>query len=205
MDSLYDQKIIIHYARILYQSISRRSPEGKALVSWLEGSRSFFGGEELKKSKNKVSEKLWTQIGDMLNIHWENVKTATVDNFSENHALFSDHFHLDDVERALFDIACRYHSCSVFEGLVDAGIESEHAKAPSLLSLLLGVSKQDIKKRLSKGAPLITSGLLSIDEWDLRKGSFYLEPVENLITALSYPNHGNGRYSKLTCWADRPI
>jgi SpoVK/Ycf46/Vps4 family AAA+-type ATPase len=180
----------------VYRAIDRRMPEASVLASWLNTYAAGLGLPENSLPADDRSERSrrsgvpgrdWDIVRRALDL--ATVRQSEPDKLDRWVAAFERRLALDAQETLILSLVLRYAIDDCMEQLYDDIARSRcrpsHITAESrLIALLLAIPRADIENRLTGGAKLFSSGLLSIGS----QGQVYaMTPLVNLIRRDTSP------------------
>ncbi len=201
MLSAYLRHLVLGYLANLSARLRHRSPEGGQLVKWVLGAADELElpvhaeKPRLQKSAGSdggISSEDWAWLSEFLVNQHKASKRIRADRTGQRIRRLGRQMRLSRTDVLLLELMLCYETQSVVDSMVEE-IFSHHVFSRlqhqffslrnTALACLLGVSMGTLRRRLASDAPLVRSGLISIDQ----DGDFQLlrrllrlghEPVE---------------------------
>ena len=186
----YERRLIVSYLLNAHARLDRNREPGVELARWVAVKGDVLGladrtgksGEQWQKTAAEEawrSAKRWRALQDVLEGARASMERVRADRTAMRLRRFAREMHLSRMDLALLEILLRYRTQSLVESLADS-IFSNTMPFPRwgplfnvmsrALTCLLGVSPGGVAARFAPEAPLVRSGLVSVD----RDGDFEL-------------------------------
>ena len=201
MLNAYENNLLASYLANVAAGLDHRDPEARELIDWVadRDNRIAFGAKRRRHRRRhrdpdfdekKISAKKLRRLEEALRNQCAD-KPARRDRTALRLGRLRKMAGLDRTDLDILELLLRYETHTVFESMIDDIFESPGPSMDVLnlrgwaVSLLLGLTANRIQSRLRDGAPLIRSGLVSIDN----DGDFAIPGrLRRLATA---PGNGN--------------
>ena len=201
MLNAYENNLLASYLANVAAGLDHRDPEARELIDWVadRDNRIAFGAKRRRHRRRhrdpdfdekKISAKKLRRLEEALRNQCAD-KPARRDRTALRLGRLGKTAGLDRTDLDILELLLRYETHTVFESMIDDIFESPGPSMDVLnlrgwaVSLLLGLTANRIQSRLRDGAPLIRSGLVSIDN----DGDFAIPGrLRRLATA---PGNGN--------------
>ena len=181
----YERRLVLSYLANATSRLDRDSPEARELVDWVMENGDVLGltTSELeplrerprrRKSRSGLSKGQWQDLRDCV-MEGANAGSQRVraDRLSLRLRSLGREMQLSRTDVAILEIVLRYRSHPVVESLFDEVFEEGHrfrrltkifnVRGPAL-PCFLGISGRTFLARFASDAPLVKSGLVSVDE-----------------------------------------
>ena len=174
----YERKLLNSYLANIAAGLKRRDPETRELIDWIadrdtriaSGARRRHRRRHLRLDweEKKISAKKLRRVEGSLRKEYSPIP-ARQDRTALRLRRLGKTAGLNRTDLDILELLLRYETHAVFESMIDDIFE---APGPSMnvlnlrgraLSLILGFTARTIQSRLEDGAPLVRSGLVSID------------------------------------------
>jgi len=182
MLTAYMRRLILGYLANIAARVRHRSPEGRELVKWV-----LNAADDLKlpvcsgKAQShedtcrdgEITSDEWNQLCDILVAEYGALKRVRADRTGQRIRRLARHMKLSRSDVALLELMLCYETQPVVESMADEILCHHrfgrlHRQLFSLgnrgLSYALGVSMGTLCRRLATDAPLVRSGLVSVDD-----------------------------------------
>ena len=178
MLTAYESKLLTSYLANIASGLKRRDPEARELIDWIadRDNRIASGarrrrrrrhlGSDLKKEK--ITAKKLRNVEESLRQECSDIP-ARRDRTALRLRRLGKTAGLNGTDIDILELLLHYETHAVFESMIDDIFE---APGPSMnvlnprgwaMSLILGFTARTIQSRLQDGAPLVRSGLVSVD------------------------------------------
>ena len=174
----YERKLLNSYLANIASGLKRRNPEARELIDWIadrdtriaSGARRRHRRRYLRLDweEKKISAQKLRRVEVSLRKEYSAIP-ARRDRTALRLRRLGKTAGLNRTDLDILELLLRYETHAVFESMIDDIFE---APGPSMnvlnlrgwaLSLILGFTARTIQSRLEDGAPLVRSGLVSID------------------------------------------
>ena len=140
------------------------------------------GGVELGRDQDepKLSRKTWESLKDLLARELASARNVRADSMAARNRELSRIVRISSTDRAILELLLRYETRPPVESFVDMAVRSISTRGYNLslsdqaLPGLLGLSYSTCSARLNPGAPLLRSGLVSVEDDGV------IQPVDRL-------------------------
>ena len=226
MQGRYEKFIVCGYLDNLIARTGRSSLLATQIAEWVSSDGQWLGidyqerddysdKEERKRRRvrrrqTKVTAEAWREIKTIVRARKKYYQRGSPTLFDQNLNTISDYFQLDDVERKILDIVCRFQCRGPLEDLCQSMLNTKSIDAETLIARLLGLPQRAILRRVIPSSRLRRTGLL-VSEKTSYLDEFKLSLPERLLTGLLPPNRtfdditaalvSRSKKSKLT-WED---
>ena len=215
----YERRLAVSYLANAVSSVHRDSPEASELVDWVSENADLLGlatpvielcegRPRRRKATSGLSKRQW---GDLRNLVLEarqaGGRRARADRLAVRLRNLGREMQLSKADVAILEILLRYRSHPVVESLVDSVFEGGrhyrrltkifNVRGPAL-PCFLGISGRTFLARFESDAPLVKSGLVSVDE----DGD--VSVIERLRRLASIPGNSRLAAHELLLDAARP-
>ena len=185
MLTTYERHLVLRYLANAVSSLHRDSPEAGELTDWVSENTGLLGlsasaielcGERprRRKSKSGFSKSQWNELRDhLLEGNRTDARRVRADRLTVRLRSLGREMRLSRTDLAILEILLRYRSHPVVESLVDSVFERGrhyrrltkvfNVRGPAL-PCFLGISGRTFLARFESDAPLVKSGLVSVDE-----------------------------------------
>ena len=177
MLNAYERRLALFYLTNMLRRLRRTTSESKNLAEWLEENASVIASgarstERMRTtaSTTPLSARNWRTLRNL--IEKESVATADVspDPMGCRLRRLGETVELSSLDIALLEVLLRYKTQPVIESLIDAPFLYTHASLGPMnarsaaLPCVLGKSTNIVRSRFAEDAPLVRTGLVSIDD-----------------------------------------
>ena len=179
MLTAYERHLLACYLAKAAAGLHHRDREASALAEWVadrenrvacgrRSKRSRLRGTELDPEEGMSAEKL-RRLAEALQEECAATKKARFDRTAQRLQSLAPTADLSRTDVAILELLLRYQSQPIIESMVDDvfGPTARHINPLNLkgpaLSVLLGISANTVHRRFRNDAPLVRSGLVSID------------------------------------------
>ena len=200
MLTAYERKLLTSYLANIASGLKRRDPEARELIDWIAdrdnrialGARRRHRRRHLRpgSEEERINAKKLRCVEKALRKECSNIP-ARRDRTALRLRRLGKTAGLNRTDIDILELLLRYVTHAVFEAMIDDIFESPGPRMNVLnprgrtVSLILGLTANTIQSRLRDGAPLVRSGLVSIDN----DGDLAIpRRLRRLATA-----HGDGR------------
>ena len=185
MLTTYERHLVLRYLANAVSSLRRDSPEAGELTDWvsentgllsLSASAAELCGERPRRRKSKIgfSKSQWNELRNhLLEGNRTDARRVRADRLTVRLRSLGREMRLSRTDLAILEILLRYRSHPVVESLVDSVFERGrhyrrltkvfNVRGPAL-PCFLGISGRTFLARFESDAPLVKSGLVSVDE-----------------------------------------
>ncbi len=179
MLSAYEHRLLALYLANAASRLSHREPEAMALAMWVADRENLIARGRKRARRRRweidrnegLSARQFRALGEALREECSN-HTARPDRTARRLRRLGRSADLTRTDLAILETLLRYRTQSVFESMIDDIFERSF-DGPVVFSLrgrtlpvLLGLSPNAVARRLEAAAPLVRSGLVSIDSSD---------------------------------------
>lgn len=181
MLTAYEHRLFASYLANAASRLSHRDPEATALARWVTDRENLIArGRESRRSRRRrreierdeeLSAQRFLDLGDALREEYSNRK-ARPDLTARRLRRLGHSTGLSRTDLAILEVLLRYWTRPVFESMIDDIFEGSFDSGPVFslggwtLPVLLGRSPNAVAGRFEVDAPLVRSGLVSIDRDD---------------------------------------
>ncbi len=181
MLTAYEHRLLALYLANAASRLSHRDPEATALAMWVTDRESLIArGRESRRSRRRRREfdcddeltaRRFRNLGATLREECAN-RRVRPDRVARRLRRLGHSAGLSPTDVAILEVLLRYWTRPVFESMIDDIFEGSLDSGPvfslggRILPVLLGRSPNAIARRLEADAPLVRSGLVSIDRDD---------------------------------------
>ena len=178
MLTAYERKLLTSYLANIASGLKRRDPEARELIDWIAdrdnrialGTRRRHRRRHLRSDleKEKISTKKLRCVEESLRKECSDIR-ARRDRTALRLRRLGKTAGLNRTDIDILELLLRYETHAVFESMIDDIFESPGPSMNVLnprgwaVSLILGLTTNTIQSRLQDGAPLVRSGLISMD------------------------------------------
>ena len=178
MLTAYERKLLTSYLANIASGLRRRDPEARELIDWIGdrdnrialGTRRRHRRRHLRsdQEKEKISTKKLRCVEESLRKECSDIP-ARRDRTALRLRRLGKTAGLNRTDTDILELLLRYETHAVFESMIDDIFESPGPSMNVLnprgwaASLILGLTTNTIQSRLLDGAPLVRSGLISMD------------------------------------------
>ena len=178
MLTAYERKLLTSYLANIASGLKRRDPEARELIDWIAdrdnrialGARTRRRRRRLRSDleKEKISTKKLRCVEESLRKECSDIP-ARRDRTALRLRRLGKTAGLNRTDTDILELLLRYETHAVFESMIDDIFESPGPSMNVLnprgwaASLILGLTTNTIQSRLQDGAPLVRSGLVSMD------------------------------------------
>ena len=178
MLTAYETKLLASYLANIASGLTSRDPEARALVDWIGDRDQRIGSGAGKRGRRRrrgqdldeanVTTRTLRDIADDLRRECANSR-ARRDRTSLRLRQLGVTAGLNGTDLDILELLLRYETHTVFESMIDDIFEAPGPRMSVLnqrgwtVPLTLGLRSRTIQSRLQGGAPLVRSGLVSID------------------------------------------
>ena len=179
MLTAYERHLLARYLANAASGLHHRDREASALAEWVADrenrvargrrrKRSRLHGMELDPEDGMSAAKL-RRLAEALQEECTATKKARFDRTSQRLRALAPTADLSRTDLAILELLLRYQTQPIIESMVDDvfGSTGRHINPLNLkgpaLSVLLGISANTVHRRFRNDAPLVRSGLVSID------------------------------------------
>ena len=180
MTTPYERLLVVSYLANAAERLHHRDREAEALAEWVadRDNRSLYESKSLISRMIKadiepeegMSARQFRRLRQVLREERAALKRTTYDRTAQRLRSLGEVTGLSTIDVAILELLLRYQTQPVIESIVDEIFVRTGKRAMPLnvrgaaMSALLGVSAGAVHSRLSGGAPLVSAGLVSIDE-----------------------------------------
>ena len=181
MPSVYERRLVLSYLSNVVSRLHGRDEEAPCLVRWLRLRAEELGfryptspdevaeGATQHRSRDQdVPTREWQRVGEVLRSTLAVAGPARPDRTAQRVRRLAKATRLSRADTAILELALRYCTGSLVRSLIDnIGINLDRRSFSlenPLLPCLLGLSVGTVHGRFAPDAPLVTSGLVSIDD-----------------------------------------
>ena len=178
MLTAYERKLLTSYLANIASGLKRRDPEARELIDWIadRDNRIALGARTRRRrlrlrsdlEKEKISTKKLRCVEESLRKECSDIP-ARRDRTALRLRRLGKTAGLNRTDTDILELLLRYETHAVFESMIDDIFESPGPSMNVLnprgwaASLILGLTTNTIQSRLQDGAPLVRSGLVSMD------------------------------------------
>ena len=177
MLSAYERRLALFYLANMLRRLRRTTSAAKNLAEWLEENASLIakdarstGRMRMVASTTPLPARNWRALRNL--IEKESAATSDVSPDPMGHRLrrLGETVGLTTLDIALLEVLLRYRTQPVIESLIDAPFLYTHTSLGPMnarsraLPCVLGKSTNMVRSRFAEDAPLVRTGLVSIDE-----------------------------------------
>ena len=182
MLSAYERRLILFYLSNIVPHLRSRDQQAKDLVLWLGENEDQLGLPYLLRENDEAQHALerglrdhdlparvWQRVGEASNSALAAARRVRPDRTARRLRHLARATRLSRTDTAILELLLRHRTGSLVALMIDAIGESLHWRRSGfglnnpLFPRLLGLSAGAVHRRLAPDAPLITSGLVSID------------------------------------------
>ena len=182
MLTAYMRRVILGYLTNVAARVRHRSPEGRELVKWVLNAANdlnlpvYSGKIHLHEDAGRdgeISSDEWNRLCETLATEYGASKHVRADRTAQQIRRLGRYMRLSRTDVALLELLLCYETQPVIESMVDEilchhGFGRYHRQFFSLgnraVANVLGVSMGTLRRRLPADAPLVRSGLVSVDD-----------------------------------------
>ena len=172
-----ERRLLVFYLANAASGLHHRDPEAAALAEWIAGreNRVAFGsGRKRHRTRRTdledgVSARTLRRLEEDLRDECSATKRTQSDRTAQRLRCLANATGLNRTDRLILELLLRYRTQPIIESMVDDvfGLNCRHLNPLNLkrpaLPMLLGVSANTVHRRFRNEAPLVRSGLVSID------------------------------------------
>lgn len=179
MLTAYETRLLTTYLANIASGLTDRDPEARALVDWIGDREQRIGSGAGRRGRRRrrgqvldeanVTTRTLRGIAEDLRTERVNSR-ARRDRTSLRLRQLGATAGLNGTDLGILELILRYETHAVFESMIDDIFETPGLRMSALnqrgwtVSLMLGMTARTIQSRLQSGAPLVRSGLVSIDD-----------------------------------------
>ena len=179
MLTAYERKLLTSYLANIASGLKRRDPEARELIDWIAdrdnrialGARTRRRRRHLRSAleKEKISTKKLRCVEESLRKEYSDIP-ARRDRTALRLRRLGKTAGLNRTDLDILELLLRYETHAIFESMIDDIFEPSGRSMNVLnqggwaVSLILGMTAGTIQSRLQDAAPLVRSGLVSIDD-----------------------------------------
>ena len=172
MLSPYERRLILSYLSNAFSHLRRRDQDAKSLLLWirkhedqLELPYPLQADGDADGVKRHKSSRVLQALSDAL----AKARKARPDRTARRLRLLGRATRLSRTDIAILELVLRYHTGALLESMIDDVTRSRHWRGTfrlgnPVLPRLLGLSAGAVYRRFASDAPLVTTGLVSIDD-----------------------------------------
>ena len=177
----YQRQLTLSYAANVHRSLSPKAEESQDFVEWLAGSADALGldlttATQLAEAEaaqhrrsHKPSASVWQCVGELINQAQQQKYVPACDPIAGRLRELGDAVRLTATDVKILEALLLYETEPVVEKLLDRVFGDHlHRQAMSLrhdnLARILGESSPKLRRRFSRDAPLVRTGLVAVDE-----------------------------------------
>ena len=177
MLNAYERRLVLSYLASMLGRLNRNRSEGNNLAEWLEENAPLLASdarrtERLKRTASTatVSVKNWHALRALVAKASVKAADAPPDQMHRRLRRLGEWLDLSSLDIALLEALLGYKTQPVIESLIDAAfLYSRMSVGPmnvrsAALPCMLGKSTDIVRSRFAQNAPLVRTGLVSIDE-----------------------------------------
>ncbi len=177
MLNAYERRLALSYLANMFARLDRNRTEGKSLVEWLEENAALIAsGARSSERMRKTASTAAVSVGNWCTLR-KLVQKASVasadalpDHMGRRLGRLAEAVGLSPLDVSLLEVLLRYKTQPVIESVIDAAFLYTRASLGPMnvrsaaLACVLGKSTNVVCNRLAENAPLVRTGLVSIDE-----------------------------------------
>ena len=183
MPSTYERRLVLFYLSNVVSRLRSRDEEAAQLVKWLQQHEEQLefryatrlgdvaeGAIQHRLRDRKVPTPEWHRLGEVLRNTLAVASPSRPDRTARRVRRLAKATRLSRTDTAILELALRYHTGSLVGSLIDDINEGTQWNRRGfrlgnpVLPCLLGLSAGTVYGRFAPDAPLVTSGLVSIDD-----------------------------------------
>ena len=170
MLSAYERRLILFYLSNAFSRIRSRDEEARNLLRWLRKHEDQLEIPYHTSTAEEVPTAEWRHMGKTVKNALAGARQARPDRTASRLRRLAKATRLSRTDTAILDLMLRYYAGSLVESMIDGIGESMRWSRRCLrlgnpvLAWLLGLSASAVYGRFAPDAPLVTSGLVSIDD-----------------------------------------
>ena len=180
MQSAYERHLVVSYLANAAERLHHRDPEASRLVEWANERKNRVACwckgllERMARADiepdERISARQMRHVRQVLRDERATRKRAKFDRTARRIRLLGKATGLSPVDVGILELLLRYHTQQVIESMVDdifgrySGRRRPFNVRSEALSALLGVSANAVSGRFAAAAPLIRSGLITVDD-----------------------------------------
>ena len=199
----YEKFVVCGYLENLLNRTGRSSILAPEISDWMTSDGQWLGIDyeefdddtdadehrrrRARKRRTKVTVEAWREIKTIVRARQKVYRRGKPTLFDQNLTTISDYFQLDDGERKILDIVCRFQCRGPLEDLCQTLLNTKSIDAETLIARLLGMPQRDVLRRIVPSSRLRRTGIL-VTEKSHYRDEFKLSLPERLLTGLLPPN-----------------
>ena len=183
MVTAYERRLVLFYLSNAVSRLHYGTDRARNLVRWLLKHEEELKlqhlltrsdeteGERVRQrsSDQEVSPVEWQRLGEALRNEFAAVRNARPDRTARRLRRLAMAMHLTRTDTAILELLICHQTNHLVESMLDYIFEDTEWVRPTsfthkAFSCILGLSVNTVRKRFASGAPLMASGLVSIDE-----------------------------------------
>ncbi len=170
--SPYERRLVLSYLSNALSHLRRRDQDAKSLLLWIRSHEDQLGLPyplEADGDADGVKRHKFSRVLQALSDALTEARKARPDRMARRLRLLAGAARLSRIDIAILELVLRYHTGTLVESMIDDAKRSRRwgrtfrLESP-VLPRLLGLSAGAVYRRFAPDAPLVTSGLVSIDD-----------------------------------------
>lgn len=201
MLTAYERRIVLFYLSNAASRLHCRTDGARRLVQWLGEHedqlelqhrltrRGDTPGEQAGQPERdqEIAPHQWRRLGEALRSDFATARRASPDRTARRLRRLAKAMHLTRTDTAILELLLRNETSSLVESIIDDIFQNtawgrRTTFTHTVLPCLLGLSANAVCKRFVSGAPLVASGLVSLDD------NGHVDVIDRLIRLHWLPN-----------------